>query len=125
MADIPLDPRLQAQLLDLYRMSGDRIASTQPVHDAAMAMATRLAPGYARSAMRPAPTPSTPLTTGSLGQTGSSTGRNVATAALASLLANGGPGGAGGNLGKLIQDLVKLFRRGHSGGPDSGPASIP
>jgi hypothetical protein len=114
MADIPLDPRLQSQLLDLYRLSGDRLASTQPVHDAAMAMATRLAPGYARAAMRPTPTPSAPLTTGDLGQTGgTSTAGKVTAAALASLLANGGPGGASGNLGKLIQDLVKLFRRGN------------
>jgi hypothetical protein len=52
MADIPLDPRLQAQLLDLYTHVEHRIASTQPIHQAAMAMATRLAPGYARQAMR-------------------------------------------------------------------------
>jgi hypothetical protein len=126
MADIPLDPRLQSQLLDLYRLSGDRLASTQPVHDAAMAMATRLAPGYARAAMRPTPTPSAPLTTGDLGQTGgTSTAGKVTAAALASLLANGGPGGASGNLGKLVKDLWNWFHRNKGGGPDSGPASIP
>lgn len=120
MADIPLDPRLQAQLLDLYRMSGDRIASTQPVHDAAMAMATRLAPDYARSAMRPAPTPSAPLTTGSLGQSGGmSPAAKAITAALASMAANGG----GGNIGELIKKLVGMFR-GRTGA-DTGPASIP
>jgi hypothetical protein len=111
MADIPLDPRLQAQLLDLYTMGNARIASTQPIHQAAMAMASRLAPGYARSAMGPVPQPSAPLTTGNLGQTGpSSTVGKVAAAAIAAMLADAAKNGGGGNIGKLIKDLIDHFR---------------
>lgn len=54
MADTPqspLSPNALAQIDELLKLSGDRARRTEPIHEAAMAMASRLAPGYARSAM--------------------------------------------------------------------------
>src|SRR5262245_42139466 len=55
MAESPFTPSMEAQLQALLNMSGQRVAETQPIHQAAMAMATRMAPGYARAAMGPVP----------------------------------------------------------------------
>lgn len=44
-----LDPALMSQLSTLMEMAQKRVASAQPVHDAAMSMAMRMAPTYAES----------------------------------------------------------------------------
>lgn len=45
-----LDPAQSAQASQLLNMQMNRLQSTDPVHQAAMAMAMRLAPAYARNA---------------------------------------------------------------------------
>lgn len=53
-----LSPDLQAQMANLLALSTNRIQSSEPIHQAAMAMATRMAPAYARGAMTgPSPLP--------------------------------------------------------------------
>ncbi len=47
----PLDPALQSNFKDLLNMAMARQKSVDPVHQAAIAMATRMAPGYAQAAM--------------------------------------------------------------------------
>jgi hypothetical protein len=113
---LPLDPRLQASLMDLMDASVNRARSQEPIHNAAMAMAAHMAPGYAQSAMGPLKPRTDPNTIKPLkGGTGSNDngpgGTSSLLAGLLSALAMGGPG-AGGNLGKLIQDLIKLFQHG-------------
>lgn len=49
----PLTPAMQAQLEQLLALSTQRVQSTTPIHQAAMAMALRLAPAYARGATTP------------------------------------------------------------------------
>jgi hypothetical protein len=46
-----LDPRLVEQLLQTMQYQNNRLASVAPIHQAALAMATRMAPAYARAAM--------------------------------------------------------------------------
>lgn len=55
-----LSPDQQAMLSNLLSLQYDRAARQAPLHQAAMAMATRMAPRYARDAMGPMPTPSMP-----------------------------------------------------------------
>lgn len=55
-----LTPEQQAMLNDLLNLQYQRAARQAPIHQAAMAMATRMAPRYARDAMGPTPTPSMP-----------------------------------------------------------------
>jgi hypothetical protein len=65
----PLDPKLQAYLMDLMGMGTDRIRRTEPIHQAAMAMATRMAPDYAQAAMT---APRAPMDPSMLAQAASS-----------------------------------------------------
>jgi hypothetical protein len=46
-----LPPDLQAQLLKMLQLQTQRSSESAPIHQAAMAMASRLAPAYARGAM--------------------------------------------------------------------------
>lgn len=47
----PFSPDMQQQMAQLLALSTNRVQSTEPIHQAAMAMASRLAPAYARGAM--------------------------------------------------------------------------
>lgn len=47
----PFTPDMQAQMSQLLQQQTDRSARTTPIHQAAMAMAARMAPGYAQGAM--------------------------------------------------------------------------
>lgn len=49
----PLSPELQSLYEQLLKTQVDRVNRTTPLHQAAMAMASRMAPGYAQSAMTP------------------------------------------------------------------------
>jgi len=60
----PFDEATLAQIQELLKMAIGRQKRTEPLHEAAMAMATRLAPSYARNAMGSAPTPSAPASSG-------------------------------------------------------------
>jgi hypothetical protein len=53
-----LPPQLQQQMADLMGYQTRRLGRVEPIHQAAMAMATRLAPAYARNAMTASPTSS-------------------------------------------------------------------
>lgn len=90
MADSPLTPTMQAQLEQLLGLQTDRAARTSPIHQAAMAMAARMAPGYAQSAMT-APS-SLPKPTGSL---------------MPSVSAGGGPGAGSITAAALAAALLK------------------
>ncbi len=114
----PFTPTMQQQLEQLLQSQVDRSARTTPIHQAAMAMASRMAPGYAQSAMT-APTasaaprvggspiiPSTSSSVGpGLGTTAAAAfaaallkdkGNNPLLSALKKLLGIGGGGGGGG-----------------------------
>lgn len=114
MADdqgLPLDPRLQANILDLTSAGANRVNRTEPIHEAAMAMARHMAPDYAQGAMGALPSRTDPST---IAQRGLSTGANGADGgsnlakALAGLL--GGLGAANG--GKLpIQQLIDYLKK--------------
>lgn len=107
-------PEMQAQFNDLMALSTGRAARQEPIHQAAMAMATRMAPSYARGAMSPVRAASTP----GAGGAGSGAGTDAAggdskkmmAAFLAALLGAAGSGG-GGELGGLLGLLKKLFNR--------------
>jgi hypothetical protein len=119
MADAPFDPGTQVRINSLLDLTTGRIARTDPIHQAALAMATRLAPTYARNAMT-APSSAPPINMGAAGSGGGSgvpvAGTAIA-AAIAAMLAKGGASSAGGDLGALINGLKRLFGRG-------GPSTV-
>lgn len=120
----PFTPTMQAQLEQLLQSQVDRNAGTTPIHQAAMAMASRMAPGYAQSAMTgpTAPPPGGPSTTGGPTTTGTTStntpGPGIATTvgltALTSLL----KAGTSGKSNPLLAALKKLL--GIGGGPGGG-----
>ncbi len=113
MADSIFTPTMQQQIEQLLGLQTDRAARTAPIHQAAMAMAARMAPGYAQGAMT-APSSLAPVS-GGLGPSVTSGGGpgvpGTATAlVLAALLKNPqflsmlkGLGGADPTFGGLIQ----------------------
>lgn len=92
----PLTPQMQTLIEQLLQTQADRSASTTPIHQAAMAMAQHMAPGYAQSAMTGgAGGGATPSGLGSGGLTpslssggGPGVGTTVSLAAVAALLKN-------------------------------------
>lgn len=120
MADItsPFTPNMQQQLEALLQMSGQRVADEQPIHQAAMAMAARMAPGYARGAMTATPTmpalsAAPAATSGSQSSSGGfPVGKTLALSGLGALLTPGKDGEI--PLKKLIDGLKKLFSHGPS-----------
>lgn len=99
-----IDPRVLNQLLTTMQYQNNRLASVEPIHNAAMAMAMRMAPGYAQQ----------PLVT------------SAPTSSLSSLPSSGGGGAApaltglaaalgAANLARLINALKGL------GGGGVGP----
>lgn len=104
----PFTPDMQAQIQQLIGLQTDRSARTAPIHQAAMAMAQHMAPGYAQGAMT---APSTVGPIGSQGggitpsvNSGGGPGAATTTAALfmAALLKNGGNNPLALGLKKLI-----------------------
>lgn len=98
-----LSPEMQAQLMKMLQLQTQRASESAPIHQAAMAMATRLAPTYARGAMSGAaggPSgSSTAVPTNSGGAPGSSPAMDAVMNWIASnggnsltLGPNGGPG---------------------------------
>jgi hypothetical protein len=71
MADNIFTPTMQQQIEQLLQQQTDQSARTTPIHQAAMAMASRMAPGYAQSAMTG---PSAAPAVGSLFPSSSSSG---------------------------------------------------
>jgi hypothetical protein len=55
-----LPPELLQMLTDAMGYQSRRLQRVEPLHQAALAMATRMAPGYARNAMQPTPPSSAP-----------------------------------------------------------------
>lgn len=115
----PFTPEMQAQIQQLIGLQTDRSARTAPIHQAAMAMAQRMAPGYAQSAMT-APSTVAPVRSTGGGITpavssGGGPGAGTTAAALfaAALLKPGSP------LLAAIKTLVG------GGGPGSGPVGGP
>lgn len=109
MADQIFTPTMQQQIEQLLGLQTDRAARTAPIHQAAMAMAQRMAPNYAKSAMT-APSSLPPVAGGSLMPSSSSgggpgVGSMTAAAIAAMLIKPGSP---------LLAALKKLFP---SGGP--------
>lgn len=88
----PFTPDMQAQISQLLQQQTDRSARTTPIHQAAMAMAQRMAPGYAQAAMTGGS--SAPVGGGSLtpssggGSIGPGIGTTAAVTAFAALLKN-------------------------------------
>lgn len=121
----PFTPEMSQQLQQLLQIQTDRAQSTTPIHQAAMAMAQHMAPGYAQSAMT-APSSLPPVGGGGgITPSGTSGGPGAGTAAMAALVgallkAAGGSGG-GGNLGALGNALKKLFQRGGPGVQNNQP----
>lgn len=116
----PFTPDMQAQIQQLIGLQTDRSARTAPIHQAAMAMAQHMAPGYAQGAMT---APSTAGPIGSQGggitpsvNSGGGPGAATTTAALfmAALLKNGGNN-------PLMLGLKKLI----GGGPGTSALSDP
>jgi hypothetical protein len=90
MADV-LTPTMQQQIESLLQQQTDRSARTTPIHQAAMAMAARMAPGYAQGAMTggsapPAGGVAFPSPTGSSG--GPGVGSTATLALFAALMKN-------------------------------------
>lgn len=138
MADqSPFSPTMQAQIEQLLQQQTDRSARTTPIHQAAMAMASRMAPGYAQSAMTGAPSSVVPRTSGSLTPSVSSSGgpgvgSTVTATVLAALLKNPAfmsalkglfAGAPDPTLGGLIQGNKPLV--GGTGFPDVPIAGTP
>ena len=92
----PITPQMQTLITQLLQSQADRSARTTPIHQAAMAMAQRMAPGYAQGAMGTpsAPPPggggslTVPSTSG--GGIGPGIGTTAAAAVFAALLKNPG-----------------------------------
>lgn len=100
-----LDPAMQAQLMKMLGLQTQRAEETAPIHQAAMAMASHLAPKYARDAMTGPvsggsgnPAGVTPLRTG--------VGSSPAMEAVMNWIAQGGG------------DALTLGRDGGPGSPD-------
>lgn len=111
-------PQMQAQFNDLMALSTGRAARQEPIHQAAMAMATRMAPNYARDAMSPVRTPSAPVAGGAgAGGTGTPGGGGMDSKAMMSFLAAMLPAlaGGGGDLSSLLALIKKLFGIGGGG----------
>lgn len=108
----PFTPAMQQQIEQLLAQQTDRSARTTPIHQAAMAMAARMAPGYAQQAMTPS---SAPMSSGSIFQPGSSSGSSsgpgigatAGAAFIAALLKKDSP---------LLAMLSKLMGFGGEGG---------
>lgn len=113
MADVaPFSQSMQDQINALLNLSSNRIASQQPIHQAAMAMAAHLAPDYARAAMGPVPT--IPAVSGGGGSASSGGGSGLPAA-----LAMGGAAGllkpdANGNI--PLKDIINAIRNKLRGG---------
>lgn len=88
----PFTPDMQAQMSQLLQQQTDRSARTTPIHQAAMAMAAHMAPGYAQSAMTaPSSAPAgggLTLPSSSSGGIGPGLGTTAAAAVFAALLKN-------------------------------------
>lgn len=89
----PFTPDMQAQMSQLLQQQTDRSARTTPIHQAAMAMAARMAPGYAQGAMTggggsmpTSPLGITPSSSG--GGIGPGIGTTVAASVFAALMKN-------------------------------------
>lgn len=139
----PFTPQMQSMLEQLLGSQADRSARTTPIHQAAMAMAARMAPGYAQSAMAgggPSGAGSAGiggLTPSSGSSGGPGVGTTTAAAFAAALLRNGGNnplmlalkklaglGGGGDALGGIIQgDKPMAGGTGFPSVPVSGGAS--
>lgn len=136
MADpiAPFTPQMQSLIEQLLGSQVDRTNRTTPIHQAAMAMAARMAPGYAQSAMTGGGSGASTSGIGGLSAPNSgSGGPGVATTAaaafVAALLKNGGNnplmqalkglmggGGADPTFGGLIQGNKPMA--GGTGFPD-------
>lgn len=110
-----LSPDLQAQLMKMLQLQTDRASSSQPVHNAAMAMALRLAPAYARNAAGGAsPNGGLPTSVTPSNPSGAAPGGSGAGSSLFS-----GFNAAGGN---AFTDVADAIRRGtaQTGSSDVG-----
>jgi hypothetical protein len=144
MADItsPFTPSMQAQIAQLLQGQIDRSNQSNPVHQAAMAMAMRMAPGYAQSAVTaPSAAPAGGSLTPSVssGGIGPGLGTTATTLAFAALLKNPaflsaiknalGLGSAWGPDGTFVGKSTVTGADGSSplnaGGPSSGPVGGP
>lgn len=115
-------PEMQAQFNDLMALSTGRAQRQEPIHQAAMAMATRMAPSYARDAMSPVRTASTPGAAGAgagaaAGADGGPNAKMLASflAAMLPALASGS-----GDLSGLLKLFKKLFGIGGDGATVQG-----
>lgn len=90
----PFTPTMQQQLEQLLQSQVDRSNRTTPIHQAAMAMAARMAPGYAQGAMSaggggsPLPSVSSTLTPNVSSGGGPGIGTTATAAVFAALLKN-------------------------------------